>query len=39
MEKIRWIDRVKDEALYTAEEGRNFLRTIKKRNFDTICHN
>jgi hypothetical protein len=39
MEKIRWIDRVKDEALHRVHEERNFLHTTKRRTFDRICHN
>jgi hypothetical protein len=32
MEKIRWVDCVKDGVLYRAEEGRNVLHTIKKKD-------
>jgi len=39
MEKIRWIDRVKDDVLHKVQERRNFLHTTKRRKFDRICHN
>jgi len=31
MEKIWWIDRVKNEVLHTANEYRNTLHTIRRR--------
>jgi hypothetical protein len=39
MEKRVWVDRVKNEkALQRVKEGRNILRTIKRRKADWISH-
>jgi len=39
MEKISWIDRVRNEKiLHRAKEGRNILHAIKRRKADWIGH-
>jgi hypothetical protein len=39
MEKITWIDRVKnEEVLHTVKEDRNILHTVKRRKGNWIGH-
>ena len=39
MEKISWIDRVRnEEVLHRAEEERNIIHTTKRRNANCIGH-
>jgi len=39
MEKIIWIDCVKNEVLHTVKEDRNILHTIKRKKVNGIGHN
>ena len=38
MEKISWVDRVRNEALHRVKKERNTLRTIKRRKANWIRH-
>ena len=38
MEKISWVDRVRNEALHRVKKERNTLRTIKRRRANWIVH-
>jgi hypothetical protein len=38
MEKIQWIDQVKNEVLQAVKEKRNILHTIQRRKVNWIGH-
>ena len=38
MEKISWIDSVRNEVLYEVEDEKNILHTIKRRKTNCISH-
>jgi hypothetical protein len=38
MDKIRWIDRVRNEVLHRVKEDSNILHTIKRRKANWVSH-